>query len=708
MVFSKVLSWSKQTGQSSTRGRPGSVRSLKLLPRLEALEDRLVPAVFNVTSLLDSNVAGSGSLRRAITDSNATAGPNQINILTPGTCRLTLNGADDSNSAGDLDLLTNDVAIINQSGGTVAIEAGSLMTPDRVIDVSPTGGRITATIKGVTIEGGLLTGTDRGAGVRVQAGSSLTLNNDLVQNNTTADFGGGIYAMNSDVKLDATTLFNNNASDGAGIVGVGSSTLTITNSLIVKNTATGPGGGVDSRCKLTMSSSTVMNNEALEGGGVFLLTKVDCSLTNVTISCNKAKDGGGLLNDDSDSIITLVNDTIVFNSATVFDGGGLHSLSIRGATRVSNTIVARNTAARGGPDVDNSLNPADLVDVTSNFIGNNTGAEGSFAAGAPNAHGSFVGTTTALLDPLLEPLADNGGTVVLPDGSHLPTHKDQANSGNNGVRDRGFNFTPLNGPTTDERGLPRPSTGPVDIGAVQFQNIDLAVHMSAPAGTVHAGLPATFTVTVRNLGPSPSHGVTLTDTLPAGTTVVAASAGFTVRGNVVTFVLPDLAAGASTTLTLTVIPAAPGPFTATASANALDDSNLANNTASASVVVLPRPISATGTGDGTATGVADVTGFVRVERLSRRGPRKRLLYRITNVSGTPIQGPVALEVTGPPLRPSARLHNAGGHRASRDQLVRLDVGGDNILDPGESALVQLVFAKPFNPRRLSVLAGAFA
>src|SRR5262249_45235319 len=108
MVFSKILNRSNETGMSSARGRRASVRPRKLLPRLEALEDRLVPAVFNVTSLLDSNVAGSGSLRRAITDSNATAGLNQINILTPGKYRLILNGADDNNTAGDLDILTND------------------------------------------------------------------------------------------------------------------------------------------------------------------------------------------------------------------------------------------------------------------------------------------------------------------------------------------------------------------------------------------------------------------------------------------------------------------------------------------------------------------------------------------------------------------------------------------------------------------------
>src|SRR5262249_4789345 len=155
--------------------------------------------------------------------------------------------------------------------------------------------------------------------------------------------------------------------------------------------------------------------------------------------------------------------------------------------------------------------------------------------------------------------------------------------GSNGVRDRGLSPSILGGrvPTQDERGFPRPLIGPVDIGASQFQNFDVTVSTSAPAGTVRAGLPATFTLTVTNLGPNLARGVTVTDVLPVGTVVVTASGSFTVSGNVVTFAVPDLAVGASTAFILTVIPSAGGPFAATAVVSGHDDPNLANNTASA-------------------------------------------------------------------------------------------------------------------------------
>jgi hypothetical protein len=45
-----------------------------------------------------------------------------------------------------------------------------------------------------------------------------------------------------------------------------------------------------------------------------------------------------------------------------------------------------------------------------------------------------------------------------------------------------------------------------------------------------------------------------------------------------------------------------------------------------------------------------------------------------------------------------RLGNAGGLTAGRQKIVRIDVGGDNSLDPGDSAVVGLVFSQPFSPK----------
>ena len=285
------------------------------------------------------------------------------------------------------------------------------------------------------------------------------------------------------------------------------------------------------------------------------------------------------------------------------------------------------------------------------------------------------------------PLADNGTIAQVS----LLTHANLPNSGSNGVRDRGQD---AGAPMTDERGLPRVSGAHTDIGAFEFQNPDMAVSMSGPTGTIRAGSPLSLSIVVTNNGPNASSGVVLGVSLPANTTVVSASVGFTVGGGVVNLAVPDLAKLADATITLTVTPNAPGPLTATATLGA--DPDLSNNSAAFSLTVLPAPFPATGS--------ADVTNLVQIENLTPRKRAKRETFRITNTSNKAIQAPLGLfpVVTG-----GIKLKNASGQAAKKQKFVRLDVGADNILDPGETTSIQLVFSKAFLPRRFKVLAGSF-
>jgi uncharacterized repeat protein (TIGR01451 family) len=826
-----------------------------LRPTLVVLEERTAPAVFTVTNLADSNAPASGTLRATITASNATPGPNEIDIRTPGTYTLTLNGTGTDNSAGELSILNNSLTLVNQSGGTVIIDASGLTTPERVFDVSPTGPAINVTITGVTIQGGKSvnnfnapTGGD-GAGIRVVGTSSLTLNNDIVQNNW-AQSGGGVFSAAGPVTLDATTVRNNKGNfqgggvaaasivvwdhsvvtgntatlDGGGLLGVGiGGPITVTDSSVTNNQAgNGDGGGILGYGNITVTNSTVSGNATMNqaafprgngggiaqdgngyvtvmnslitsnssattyvghggggiyigaggnatikdsaiasnssvngGGGLFLdssgnVTIVGCEidantaaygggllssgststqqltilsstffenratsnggglnlvstaassqnapaarLTNVTIAVNGAATGGGLYV-QAIYPVTLPNDTIAFNSASHAAGG---VFAVGSILTFTNTIVARNSAGTGAhADVDNNGGAVYMMDGGNNFIGDNTGAADSFAAGTLNAKGSFVGTGAAPLDPLLGGPEDNGGAAALPDGSHVLTLADQADSGANGVRDRGNDAAAS---AADERGFPRPAGAHSDIGAFEFQDADLAVSVSAPPGTAYAGQPLTFVIAVHNFGPNPSHGAVLFDTLPAGTAVLGASSNFTVVGNSEVFAVPDLPSGGSTSLTLTVLPGAPGSFAEKTVVSSHDDPNPANNTATVTVTVLPPPVPASGS--------ADVAGFIRVVPLGRRRGRRLLLFRLTNVGGAPLRGPLGVMVTG--LRRGVKLLNASGRTASRQQFVRADLGGNGILDTGASVVVSLVFSQPVRPRALHVVVGAFA
>src|SRR5262249_22823491 len=154
----------------------------------------------------------------------------------------------------------------------------------------------------------------------------------------------------------------------------------------------------------------------------------------------------------------------------------------------------------------------------------------------------------------------------------------------------------------------------------------------------------------------------------------------------------DLATTANSTITLTVTPNAAGAFTATAALGV--DPNLTNNSAAVSFNVVPRPFPATGS--------ADVTSMVQVTFRGRRRAGKRQTFSITNSSNTPIQGPIAVV---PVLSGGIKLKNASGQLAKKRKYVGVNVGADNILSPGESLSVQLVFSKAFLPRRFKVMAG---
>jgi uncharacterized repeat protein (TIGR01451 family) len=689
------------------------------------MEVRLTPStlVVEVTSLTDSNDPNSQSLRNAISvcnGSSPTFDSRVIEIMTPGEYNLTLDGPDeDNNATGDLDILQSLTIINETNGGTVTISAIGLTHPDRVFDIGPNEAAPSVEIKGVTIQDG---SAAAGGGIRVPSPSDLTLDDDVVQNNNSGGGGGGaVFMLDGDLTLNETTILNNtSAGSGGGLLQSGNGALTISDSVIAANqsqgTIAGGGGGllyagngkvnvVNSQfsgntaqtdgggllntndAALTISSSTFNNNRANgDGGGLFLDTDVASSLTNATISSNVAQiTGGGLVDNGSGGVITLQNDTIAFNTAQTAGG----AFDNHATMRLINTIIAQNlSSVSGDPDVQ-SPSPTNMVDVANNFIGINQGATTSLIAGAPNTNGSFIGTSALPLDPLLAPLTNNG-----PNGEvTILTHANLPNSGNNGVRDRGQD---TGAPTTDERGFPRVSGAHTDIGAFEFQNPDLAVSMSGPIGTIRAGIPLSLSIVVTNNGPNTSSGVVLGVTLPANTTVVSASVGFTVSsGGVVNLAVPDLANQANAAITLTVTPNAPGPSTATATLGA--DPDLSNNSASFTITVLPAPFPATGS--------ADVTSLVQVVKQSPRKRAKRETFLITNTSSTAIQAPLGLF---PILSGGIQLKNASGQAAKKQKFVRLDAGADNILDPGESTTVQLVFSKAFLPKRFKVLAGSFA
>ncbi len=112
---------------------------------------------------------------------------------------------------------------------------------------------------------------------------------------------------------------------------------------------------------------------------------------------------------------------------------------------------------------------------------------------------------------------------------------------------------------------------------------DLSIVKTDAADPVAVGTNVVYTLTVRNNGPASATGVAVTDTLPAGTTLVSAtpSQGAACTGTTtVSCLLGALATGAQATVTVTVSASAPRVITNAASVTATEpDPNPGNNSA---------------------------------------------------------------------------------------------------------------------------------
>src|SRR5262249_37573460 len=157
-------------------------------------------------------------------------------------------------------------------------------------------------------------------------------------------------------------------------------------------------------------------NSANFGGGIFNAGGARLTVTSSTLSDNSANSGGGIFNSSSGTL--ALNNSIVANSPS---GGDVY---IRGGT----------------------------VSGSHNLIGD--GGNGLGLAGTISG------------DPLLGPLADNGGptqTFALLPGSPA------IDAGDNNLAVDASN-NPL---TTDQRGVARIAGGTVDLGAFEVQTISL-------------------------------------------------------------------------------------------------------------------------------------------------------------------------------------------------------------------------------------------
>ncbi|WP_420456925.1 choice-of-anchor Q domain-containing protein [Rubrivirga sp.] len=222
-----------------------------------------------------------------------------------------------------------------------------------------------------------------GGAIWINTGTTLTLDNSTLSSNaargrTLGNGGGGLYVNGGDATVTTTTIANNRTFD-----------------------ANSSGGGIQAVSgTTTVSQSLVSNNTSGNGGGLAAYSGASITVENSTVYANNARFGAGAF--ASDGSITFDSATIAENVASIAGGG----LNTEGETSMTlrNTIVADNEATNR-PNLRGQFESDGF-----NVIGT-TPSDDTFPAQSSDQTGT---------DPMLEPLADNGGptlTAALMSGS---------------------------------------------------------------------------------------------------------------------------------------------------------------------------------------------------------------------------------------------------------------------------------------------------
>jgi large repetitive protein len=274
----------------------------------------------------------------------------------------------------------------------------------------------------ITITASLIRGnqSDKAGGALLSDSSTssypavVSIENSEISNN--ASGMGGTLDNSGDLAhlhINASRIVGNQASIGGGIFNTGY--LAITGSVILSNTATQYGGGGVFNNKNAQLTNVALARNATPQAGGGLENWGWAALTNVTLSGNQAGySGGGIY---ADGPMTLTNVTVVNNTADSGhgigdgnggDGGGIYVDSGL-AVLLRNSILSNNhdlSLERPNCSVVTTGYPGLLASDGYNLLADNTGCE--FAP----TDGDQVGTGASPLDPLLGPLADNGGATL--------------------------------------------------------------------------------------------------------------------------------------------------------------------------------------------------------------------------------------------------------------------------------------------------------
>ena len=252
-------------------------------------------------------------------------------------------------------------------------------------------------MSGLTIQGGRRT---RGGGLHID---SSTVDGDelIFMDNVASDYGGAVYAEDSNLSFSWSTFEGNEARSGGGLYidGWGSIPILLDSCMVTDNLASSRGGGVyiKGSPEVALVDTELLANEAGEHGGGIYFDSGLLDLDTCAIELNVAdEDGGGIFAKDD---LYALDTTVDLNSAGD-QGGGLYinigrneevwlEGSIGSASAASSASVKNNSAGDQGDGVyikignhaASGILEADVVDFDTDEVFHNTRSNGTLSPG---------------------------------------------------------------------------------------------------------------------------------------------------------------------------------------------------------------------------------------------------------------------------------------------------------------------------------------
>jgi hypothetical protein len=282
------------------------------------------------------------------------------------------------------------------------------------------------------------------------------------------------------VSISGLALTGGRATGGGALYNDQGGNLSLTDVAVIGNKAETPsgnalGGGIINRGTLALLRVTVSGNSAAAtaagqtgaaGGGI--ANGGTLTATNVTISDDTASGpgslsvtGGGLYTYGSATLTnaTLASNTVTATGSGAGSGGNITTTGVGATVTLKNTLVAYGTAATGsncltGPGGASFISQGGNLEATT---------PSQCGLSGPPTGSDLIG-----VDPLLGPLADNGGqtnTRTLGDGSPAIDAVPAAN---------------CPPPADDQRLVARPQGSLCDIGALERQAVPSPPPVNGP------------------------------------------------------------------------------------------------------------------------------------------------------------------------------------------------------------------------------------